>query len=164
MELVQTYKFSEEQMRELYANTHLINEQTKLLEAFIKAQEGKANTEAEANETLSLLENNIVQLQGQLLQMKSQVEKWNAAMEKAVVRVPKIDEKEEALTLRQFFTNVQAVKDNKEIQRLVHKFHTSNYQAKDKDKIKPLEKAKTNNGRMANLYSVKELNSYVKGE
>lgn len=163
MELVKTYKFSQEQMRELYANTHLINEQTKLLEAFIKAQEGKANTEAEANETLSLLGNNISQLQGQLLQMKSQVQHWEEAMEKATVRSATA-QVAEALTLRQFFADVQGVKGNKEIQRLVSNFHTSNYQAKDGEKIKPLEKVKTANGRMANLYSVKELNSYVKGE
>jgi len=154
MELVKQYKFSSEQMRELYANTHTINEQTRLLEEFIKSQEGKTNTAEEANATLSLLANNISKLQGHLIGMKTQVERWDSALEKSVLAPF-------ALTLEAFFLSKGT--SGKQLQDKIECFHVYNASARKKGQdIKAVGSAIKLNGRKANTYLISDLEQYFK--
>ncbi len=81
MEVLKQYKFSETQMRELHAQMSKMQETTKLLEGFIKSQEGTKYSREEAEETLSLLGNNLNALNREVEMMSNQVENWNKALD-----------------------------------------------------------------------------------
>lgn len=94
MEILKHYKFSDNQMKELHEHMHNVQETSKLLEAFVKAQEGLKYTRDEAEQTLSLLSSNINSLNERVGIMTNQVASWQKALKKAPGQ--------EAFTLREF--------------------------------------------------------------